>query len=463
MVYVLSKRLLLLPLFLFLNSYAQQGNYNFNNFGNKSILLSGNVTGSVEDLAVGYYNPARLTEIENNSFSVNAKVYQLSKLRLKDAIGNDVSFKDSDFKGIPSMIAGTFTFKNQKFAYTLLSKSSNETNLNYTTITKVKDILDEFIGDETYSGTIQIKSKSSEEWLGLSWADSINDRLNIGFSTFVSVYNEQGESEFDYTIQHSQNTLVASYKNKVRFEQTTYGVFLKAGLNYNFNKATLGLTLTLPHIGVWNNGEFYYKEVIAGIGPDKDLLVTDKENNLKAARRTPLSIAVGSGIQLGKHKLHLNATCYSGIKNYDRIEIPTIPQENKPDIAFQLEESAKPIFNFGVGSELYIHKSIKGYLSFATDYSAYISNANLINLNSQSKKDINFSQDFYHFGGGFELKFQSIQLILGTSYTRSSSVFSKPIEIESDLGKESSNITYQQWQFIVGLEIPVFGKKIQIK
>lgn len=448
---------------IFSVALAQQGNYNFNNFGNKSILLSGNVTGSVEDLAVSYYNPARLTQIENNSFSVNAKVYQLSKLRLNDAVGNGVTFRDSDFKGIPSMIAGTFKIKNQKFAYTLLSKSSHENNLNYNTKTTIKDVLDQFVGNETYSGTIKITSKFSEEWLGLTWANSINERLSFGVSTFVSIFNEQGESEFDYTIKHSDNKLVASYVNRVGFEQTTYGVFIKGGLNYNFKKASIGLTLSLPHIGVWNDGEFNYKEVIAGVGANNDLLIDADKENLKAARRTPFSLAIGSGIQFGMHKIHLNATCYSGMKAYNRIVIPTIPQENNSAISFQFRESLKPILNFGIGSELYISKSLKGYLSFSTDFSAYANNANLFDLNSLAKKDTNFSQDFYHFGGGFELKLQSIQLILGSTYTRSSSNFSKPIDIESDLGKDSSYLAFQKWQFIVGLEIPVFGKKLKFQ
>ena len=35
-------------------SWGQQGNYKFNNFGNRSILLSGNVTGSVSDIGLVY-------------------------------------------------------------------------------------------------------------------------------------------------------------------------------------------------------------------------------------------------------------------------------------------------------------------------------------------------------------------------------------------------------------------------
>lgn len=443
--------------------YAQQGNYNFQNFGNKSILLSGNVTGSVEDLAVSYYNPARLSTLDNNTFSVNAKAYQLNKLRLNDVIGNGTTFKDSEFKGIPSMIGGTFKLKGQQFAYALLSKSSHETNLNYGTKLKVKDILDEFPGEETFTGGINIQSKFSEEWLGLSWAKEVTNKFSFGVSVFFSIFEEQGASEFDYTIIHSQNQLVATYENSVDFEQTSYGVFVKAGVHYKLNKATLGLTVSLPHIGVWNDGDFSYREVVAGIGSGTDRFVTASDGDLKAARRTPFSIAVGSGIAIGKHKLHLNTAFFTGVKSYSRIEIPPFQQDNNEVIDFQFEESMKPIINFGAGTELYITKSINGYLSFATDYSAYTSNANLFDLNSLAKKDTNFSQNFYHFGAGFELKLQSLQLILGATYTRSSSDFSKPIDIESEIDKDSSYLFYQQWQFIVGIEIPMFSEKLKLK
>ena len=55
-----------------------QRNYKFENFGNRSILLNGNVTGSVNDLGATYYNPARLALIEDPVFAINAKIYQLT-------------------------------------------------------------------------------------------------------------------------------------------------------------------------------------------------------------------------------------------------------------------------------------------------------------------------------------------------------------------------------------------------
>jgi hypothetical protein len=443
------------------NLYGQQGNYNFQNFGNKSILLTGNVTGSVEDFAVSYYNPARLTELNNNTFSVNSKAYQYSKIKLKDAVGTGVDFKNSNFEGIPSMIAGTFKIKNEQFAYTFLSKTIRDSKLNYGTSMKIGDVLDEFSGLETYSGSIRIGSKISEEWLGLTWAKKLNTRLSYGVSLFASLFNENGESEFDYTIQHSENLLVATYKNNVSYEQVSYGLVLKTGLNYNFNKASIGVNLTLPHIGIWNDGEFQFKEIVAGIGQGTDRFVSFNKDNLKSSRKTPFSIAVGSGIMIGKHKMHLNASLYSGSKKHERIDIPSFQQNNNQVYDFQFEESTKPIVNFGFGAELFITKDIDAYISFATDYSAYVSNANIFDLNSLSKTDTNFSQNFYHYGAGFQLKFKTFQLVLGSTYTRNSANFSKPIKVESEIDSISSLIAFVQWQFVFGVEVPLFSKKLK--
>ena len=54
--------------FCFIFSVNAQTNYKYENFGNRSILLNGNVTGSVDDLGATYYNPARLALVEDPVF-----------------------------------------------------------------------------------------------------------------------------------------------------------------------------------------------------------------------------------------------------------------------------------------------------------------------------------------------------------------------------------------------------------
>src|SRR5210317_1111074 len=112
--------LLLTPLFV-----LSQGYYNSENFGNRSLLLNGNVTGSVDDLGLTYYNPARIALIDEPAFSINAKAYQVTSLSLKNVFGRDNKLSDSRFQGVPSLLAGTFKidkWEKHHFAYAFLSR-----------------------------------------------------------------------------------------------------------------------------------------------------------------------------------------------------------------------------------------------------------------------------------------------------------------------------------------------------
>ena len=75
---------LFLLIFCFIIQVKSQTNYKYENFGNRSILLNGNVTGSVDDLGATYYNPARLALIEDPVFAINAKIYELTDTKIEN-------------------------------------------------------------------------------------------------------------------------------------------------------------------------------------------------------------------------------------------------------------------------------------------------------------------------------------------------------------------------------------------
>ena len=120
--------LLFLPVFIF-----GQGHYNQENFGNRSLLLGGNVTGSVTDLGLTYYNPARLALIEDPVFTINAKAYQFSNVTLKNPFGRENKLSDSRFEGVPSLVSGTFKIEKwprHHFAYAFLSRQRSRIGVN---------------------------------------------------------------------------------------------------------------------------------------------------------------------------------------------------------------------------------------------------------------------------------------------------------------------------------------------
>ena len=113
---------------------SQEGNYTFENYGNQSVLLNGNVTGSASDLGLTYYNPARLALIEKPSFVISGKAYQLDNYTLTDVFESEVDLSTSKFNGIPSIVAGTFSLKflpKHKFAYAILSRYRSDIGINY--------------------------------------------------------------------------------------------------------------------------------------------------------------------------------------------------------------------------------------------------------------------------------------------------------------------------------------------
>ena len=95
---------------------AQQSNYKFNNFGNRSILLVGNVTGSVSDIGLTYYNPSFLANTENVGISLNAKAYQLESFKLNNILNEDSSLKSSSFNNASTMAGGIFEVFDNRFA-----------------------------------------------------------------------------------------------------------------------------------------------------------------------------------------------------------------------------------------------------------------------------------------------------------------------------------------------------------
>ena len=167
---ILKRLLLLLISFACIYSFGQQGNYKFNNFGNRSILLSGNVTGSVTDLGLTYYNPSRLTEVENTGFAFNARAYQLSSLKLSNFLGDESRVSSTNFNGIPSMAGGTFDLFGQRFAYSFISKTRTDNVLGYA-IDKLNDnIIENYPDASAYKANVLLSTIVKDDWFGLTWA-----------------------------------------------------------------------------------------------------------------------------------------------------------------------------------------------------------------------------------------------------------------------------------------------------
>ncbi|MEC3906983.1 hypothetical protein VOI54_08120 [Tamlana sp. 2201CG12-4] len=442
---------------------AQEGNYKFNNFGNRSILLAGNVTGSVSDLGLTYYNPSFLTDVENVGFSLNAKAYQLVSIKLDnpDQQGNQLS--NTNFNSASTMAGGVFNLFDTKFAYSYLTKSNFNTNLNYSSDYLTDDILNLFPEAARHNSKISLNSHIKDDWAGLAWAHKFDDAFSIGVSAFASIYSYTGKSIISHTLASSSND-ISFFQNTIGFKQKSYGLFFKIGANYRFPKFDLGLNINLPYLSIIDSGNFEYSKTIAGVSSEHDLYIDTIHDNLSSKRQEPLGISIGAGVPIKKGKLYFNVDYVSGIDNYNRLDIPNIDTGDEELRPVNFDEERKAVFNFGIGAELEVSERLKAYSGFTTDFNANKNSANIFDISSDDSKQVNIGENFYHLSFGVDWKLKWLSLISGITYANSKSSFISPYQIDfgaSDINSNiDSQIKYTRWQFVIGIDIPVLSKKI---
>jgi len=446
-----------------------QGYYNNENFGNRSLLLSGNVTGSVNDLGLTYYNPARIALIENPVFSINAKAYQFNSIKFKNVFGRDDKLSSSEFEGVPSLVAGTFKiekWKKHHFAYAFISRQRSNVGVNISRELDVENMTDETTEIDRLVGNLLLNSKERDEWFGGTWGMNIRENFSIGISSFVSVYSFRTSYDLRFSsLDQSQD--VSFFNNEINLGQNSYGMFWKLGIAWKLNKIDLGLNVDLPYLEVIKNGKFRYQRFLSGTDDGSDEFAYYDFKDLESNRREPLGISVGAGFPWGKNNFHLKADWHGNLSEYNRLLIPDT-EDGKEGFAFK--ESLRSVINFGAGAEIYINDGLNLYASFSTDFSPVEASANIFDiiLNEDSDADPNFDADYFHYGFGVEFKLKKIELILGTTYSSASGDFTDPIDlpfegVESNARDEPSRVNISRWRFIVGLEIPIFGYELEFK
>jgi hypothetical protein len=452
------KFLRLVCLIFSIYSWGQQGNYKYNNFGNRSILLSGNVTGSVSDIGLVYYNPARLTELENTGFAFNAKAYQLNSLQLTTVLDEERQLENSSFSGVPSMAGGTFNLFGERFGYSFIARRRSDFNLGISNRKITDNIIGLFPDTEAYNLKASINSKVKEDWYGLTWAKKISENFSLGISAFASSYRYDGSRSVSHTIQYNQDA-VAYYLSQTGFDQRSYGLHFKVGAFYEWNTIDLGLNINIPYLEVFEDGKYNYNKVVSGVGSGFDVLYNYIFDDLNTRRQEPLGVSIGAGIPIKKNKIHLNIDFVSGLTNYSRLNIPDIDIGDTSPTPVVFNEERQPVFNFGVGGEFYINERFKSYFGFSTDFNAFKENASAFDLSTDNAENTAIGADYYHFSGGIDWKMSWANIIFGATYASGSSRFQNPFNLTAS-GIDNTNTTEstlrnQRYQIIIGLEIPI--------
>ncbi len=436
-----------------------QRNYKFENFGNRSILLNGNVTGSVDDLGATYYNPARLALIENPVFLINAKIYQLTDLKIDNITIDGKDISSSEFDGVPSMIAGTFKLKfleGHQFAYSLFSRNRSNLSINYNTELIIGEDKEDPI-PYNYVGSTYITNNLREYWYGVSWAKSMSPNFSIGASLFFSMYKYKGGLTQQYN-SIDENEQVSTYSYNTSFQQKSNGFFAKIGAAWVLPNVELGLNIDIPYIEISGDGKYRFEEYFSSIEHD-DIFTFNDFRDLDAKRKYPLGVSIGAGVPIKKHKLHLSTNWYKSVSEYSKIDIPDLESETEEELAtVYFNEELRSIINFGLGAEIFITEKLNAYGSFSTDFSPFKSSASILDAANQSGDSIDIETNYAHYGFGINVTHKWANFILGTVYSRGNSGFAKPASLPGSLEDETSKIVLKRWRFLIGIEVLFLDK-----
>ena len=446
-------------------SVAQDGHYWTEQFGTRSMLLSGTVIGSVSDLGAVYYNPARIAQFESPAFAIAGHVYQYSVFRVENGLGQGLDSETSNFGGGPALVSGTFNlpfFPNSKFAYAFLTRTQYNGSLGFS-FDDLGDYVDAFPGNELFSGEVTLNKTVNDEWMGGSWAHSLSDQLSVGVSGFYSV-NEESTSAILRLQAFSATNETGMYYNRRGYGFRTNSLIGKVGVGWTGELATFGLTVTTPKLVARGEGRTSYETFLAGIdttsggdGIDDDIYIIDNQEGLDAKEKTPWSIGFGTGIKLGKSTLHLSAEWFDAVPEYTVLEsAPFIAQSSGDTVQLSVKERLNSVFNYGFGFEYYVSESVQFFGSIATDFSAVGDDITPFSEFDEVTSNSTYVADVMHFGFGTAITTKFADITVGATYAKSDYSVKRNISVNPGAGDPSGDgrIVNSRWRFLVGFSFP---------
>jgi len=437
-------------------AFAQQGNYKFNNYGNRSVILTGNVTGSVTDIGLTYYNPARLTQIESNSFAFNARAYQLNSFRLGPLVPGEEELSQTSFSGLPSAIGGTFTIFGQRFAYVALNRYRQDRDLGTSfNTTNEADIT------EPFSYSANFRNEVRDNWYGISWAKELKNGLGLGVSLFGAYYKYKASRSFNTILESNQR--VETNLVEYSFDQRSYGFWVKVGAEYQIGNVDLGLNINLPYLEVINQGDYNLKQLRAGSSDNTDSNFLYSFDDVSPRRKYPWGISAGAGITINRSKIHVNIDYMSSLNEYERFSLPEVDLGQNEPTDLRFNEKRSTVVNFGIGGEIYLKENLQSFFGFSTDFNAYSSENEFFNFQTNTADEFNAGTDYFHISGGTDWEFKWGSIILGLTYTRGTNTFSLiNTEIIGDLPVDVNStvdVRNHKLQLVLGFEIPFIEKQ----
>jgi len=431
---------------------AQENNYWNIQYGTRSTLLGGAVIGSVSDLSATFYNPGAIALFPDVKFILSAQVYQMDNFTIKDGAAEG---KDLDYSSIvpsPNFVAFDLGFDflgDDRLAFSILTRQNSNLEFSARFIDSL-DVIESWPGKENFAGGINNEKKFNDVWGGITYSTKLSETIGIGITGYVSYRSHKATSlTILQALQDTVNGEIASYSNINNYRFNNCRTLLKAGIGFNLNPLTIGLTVTSPSLNIFGSGSVGTHLFISGI--DTNRFDSNYQEEVESKFNSSWAAGLGGAYNFGKTKLHLSAEWYDAISKYDVLDTESyISQSSGEVLTNDLTHEAKSIINFGLGIDYFASDSLIFSVSVTSDFSAYVENTTT-NLASYSAWDI------IHVAGGSTFHVWKSEITVGVVYSFGSQTLANKIDItpggDNNSLDRQSEFKYSQIKVLLGFEL----------
>ncbi len=444
---------------------GQDGHYWTQQYGTKSMLLSGSVIGGVEDLGAVYYNPGRLAVIANSAFLLSASVYEYNAIKISDAFGTARNATKSDIKGVPTLAAGTFKVKflpKHFFAYAIMTRQSSDMSFSFRDEVH-KDVIAGLPGDEYFGAEISFTNSALEQWIGLTWSHALSSKVSVGVTTNFTTTNQNRGAKIQLQALSAANE-VAMYRYNRSYNYKQNGFLWKGGVALDLDPWQLGLTVTTPTLRISGSGAYNFEEIFSSVPTltRPESYSTSYQDGLDVNSKTPWSFGFGATRKLGRNKIHFSTEFYTSIPKYSVMRAADHQSQSNPNdtIRFHLVDQMKGIWNAGIGAELYISEHVSGFASFSTDFTSVTSDLTRFVQRQDEAANSSWNADFYHIGGGIVISVKGADITLGATHTGANEEIARPVSFPDNPSQpifasgNTADLRWDRWRFVFSFSLP---------
>jgi hypothetical protein len=373
---------------LALHAESQDNHYEYMKMGSRNAVLANAGLSRFEDQAAVIVNPATLSFAKGSSFAFNTTAVGWNSINFENGLGQGFDINYGNMSVLPTTAAGVIKPKT----------NAKDWVLGYALYHPISDRL-RFTDRQTYSVDVinEIESPGMEKYLGQANVahdlDEVNAVLGIGFN--VTDKLALGISQtFTYRSEEYSNSFTASAISTsplatldvvaytTDFYTRYYRVLTrtKLGLALTQDKWDIGITLTLPSLGLFGTGQVMGQVSTTNIRPDpskprESQFASGQYEKQKATYKHSMALGLGVSRVFGKVRLYGAVNAYSAIDNYsimdpgpaDFIQPPT--EDNIANSANFLRVWAgnQDVVNGSIAADWQYKESKRWMCSFHTD------------------------------------------------------------------------------------------------